>query len=103
VLSGCSCSHKAIQKKGRDLTPNLLCQTGVKVLVRLFRERVRPVVALYRFSCRVNRGDTGGVGDTEGVEAVRVLETDIKQPVTSLSYISASRRHNHSPNPHLLL
>jgi hypothetical protein len=26
-------------------------------------------------SCRVNRGDTGGVGDTVGVEAVRVLET----------------------------
>jgi hypothetical protein len=48
----------------------------VRFLTRLSRLRVRPVVALYRFSCRVNRGDTGGVGDIEGVEAVRVLETD---------------------------
>jgi hypothetical protein len=34
---------------------------------------VRPVVALYRFSCRV---DTGSVADTEGVESVRILQTD---------------------------
>jgi hypothetical protein len=65
-----------LQIPSGDPTPNLLCQTGVKVLVQLFRERVRPVVALYRFSYRVNRGDTGGVGDTKGVEAVKVLETD---------------------------
>jgi hypothetical protein len=67
---------------------------GVLYLTKLSRGRMRPVVALYRFSCRLNRGDTGGVGDTasagdtvgvgdtggvgdtEGAEAVRVLETD---------------------------
>jgi hypothetical protein len=67
---------------------------GVLYLTRLSRGSMRPVVALYRYSCRVNRGDIGGVGDTggvgdkggvgdtegigvtKGVEAVRVLKTD---------------------------